>query len=145
LQGRVVKFVATNNVISDNDSSGILMYSSELLENIFATIENNTISNNQNLGSNASGGIDLEQFSNICVDLNNNILLNNISSGLFISSTEPSPTACLEMSGNSSNTGYVFSSTGDFSLAPTQAALLNSGEISEIGIVEAVNSCSCSH
>lgn len=140
--GTNLYFVATNNVISDNEASGILMYASSAIENVVASIKNNTISNNQNLPSNTSGGIDLEQFTNLSADLDNNTLSNNVSSDVFIESTEASPWSCVTMNGNNSNMGYVFSSgTGIFNLAPIDVAAVNSGAITTLGTITAVQSC----
>lgn len=140
--GTDLNFVATNNVISDNDSSGIVMYSSGSIGNIVASIKNNIISNNQNLAANTTGGIDLEQFTNLSIDLDDNVLSNNAGAGVFIGSAEASPAVCLEMSGNNSNTGYDFSSgTGVFNLAPVNAASVNSGTITTIGAITLISSC----
>jgi len=140
--GTTLNFIAINNDLSSNASSGILMYPSYEIENVTATIANNTISNNQNLGSNASGGVDLEQFINLAGTLTNNTLSNNASSDLFIGSAETSPSVCLTMSGNSSNMGYTLSSgTGTFNLAPCNVDMVNSGIITPIGTITAVQSC----
>jgi len=143
--GATLDLVVTNNVISDNDTSGIMLYSSDAIDNVVASFANNTITNNHNLGSNASGGIDLEQFTVMCVDLHNNTLSNNADSDVFIGSTESAPSACVEMSGNNSSTGYFLSNgTGVFNLAPLDAASANIGTITTSGIITAIESCPCS-
>ncbi|MDR3478403.1 MAG: right-handed parallel beta-helix repeat-containing protein [Gammaproteobacteria bacterium] len=140
--GSNLNFIATNNNISENDTSGIIMYSSDVIENVVVNIENNTINNNQNLGSNAVGGVDLEQYTNLSGSIANNTLANNIGAGLFVGSTEPSPSVCLNMNGNNSNTGYTLSSgTGIFNLAPCDVNSINTGTITPIGTITAVQSC----
>lgn len=140
-KGTNLNFTATNNTISNNATSGILFFSSGVIENIAVKIENNTINNNQNLGSNAAGGVDIEQFDNLSGTFINNTLSNNTTSGVFIGSAEPSPSVCLEMVGNNSNT-YVFSSgTGVFNLTPCNVATVNTGLIIPIGTITLVESC----
>ncbi len=138
-------FVARDNNLSGNDTSGIIMFSSDNIASITASISNNTVTNNQNLGSNSAGGIDLEQFTVMCLNLNDNILSNNADADLFVGSTEPSPAACVEMNGNSSTAGYILSNgPGVFNLAPTNAASVNIGTITTIGTIANTDTCACS-
>ena len=143
--GTTLHFTAKNNDLSGNDSSGIVLYSSVAIDTVVASIENNTITNNQNLGSNASAGIDLEQFTVLCVQFNDNVLTNNVGTDVFIGSTEASPAACVAMTGNNSSSGYTLSNgTGVFNLSPTNAASVNIGTITEIGVIASTPSCACS-
>lgn len=141
--GTDLNLIVTDNDISGNDSSGVLVFASPgVIENIAVKIENNTINNNQNLGSNASGGIDLEQYTNLSGSIVNNTLLNNVPTGLYVGSTEASPSVCLNMSGNNSDTGYVLSSgTGIFNLAPCDVETVNTGAFTQIGAITIVQSC----
>lgn len=141
--GSVLNLIVANNDISNNDTSGILMFSSPgVIDKVLVNIANNTINNNQNLGSNASAGIDLEQFTNLSGSITNNTLLNNVGTGMFIGSGELLPSVCLGMTGNNSNTGYTLSSgTGNFNLAPCDAATVNTGLITSIGTITPVQSC----
>lgn len=140
--GTSLDFVATNNDLSQNDGSGILMYSSGSMGNITASIKNNTINNNQNSGSNTSGGIDLEQFTSLSLALDGNSLSSNVSSDVFVGSAEASPSVCMQMSDNSSTMGYVLSAgTGIFNLAPTNVTSVNVGTITDVGTITSVSSC----
>lgn len=141
-EGTTLNFVVTDNDISQNDTSGIILYSGSVIENVVVKIENNTINNNLNIGSNVSGGVDLEQFTNLSGTLINNTLSDNVSSDVFIGSADSSPNVCLEMRGNSSNMGYVLSSgTGTFNLAPCDVDTVNTGAITTIGTITTVQSC----
>jgi hypothetical protein len=143
--GATLHFTAKNNDLSGNDSSGIILYSSDGIDTVTASIENNTITNNQNLASNASAGIDLEQFTVLCVQFNDNVLTNNVGTDVFIGSTEASPAACLAMIGNDSSSGYtLFNGSGVFDLSPTNAASVNIGTITTIGVIPSIPSCACS-
>ena len=118
------------------------MYSSSTIENVLVEIENNTINNNQNLGFNSSAGIDLEQFNNLSGTIKNNTLSNNTTSALYIGSTEASPSVCIEMTGNSSDTGYTLvNNAGTFNLAPCDVNTANTGVITPIGTITVVQSC----
>ncbi len=141
-EGTNLNFSVMDNNMSNNDTSGIIIYSSNLIENMTVNIANNTMSNNQNLGSNAAGGIDMEQFTNFAGTISNNTLLANVSGGLFINSTDPSSSACLTMTGNTSDTGYTLSNQGTtFNLAPCNVAEVNTGTITTSGAITAVQSC----
>lgn len=132
----------TNNNLSGNDTSGILAYAGSAVENMTVTIANNIVENNRNLGSNASGGIDLEQFINLSGSLTNNTVSNNGTPGVYIGSTETSPYACLEMIGNTCDTSYVLlSGSGTFNLAPCNVEYVNTGEFDPGNTTTAVQSC----
>lgn len=140
--GTDLNLIVTNNNLSNNDTSGIILYSSDVIDNVTIDIENNIINNNQNLGSNSAGGIDLEQYNNLSGSLINNTLSNNGSPDVFIGSGESSPSVCLYMSANNSTTGYTLSSgTGIFNLAPCNVNTVNTGTITPIGTITAVQSC----
>ena len=144
-EGTTLHFNAKNNDLSGNDSSGILLYSSGVIDTVTASIENNTITNNQNLAANASAGIDLEQFTVLCVQFNDNALTNNVGTDVFIGSTEASPAACVAMTGNNSSSGYTLvNGAGVFNLSPTNAASVNIGTITTIGVIPSTPSCACS-
>ncbi len=142
-QGNNLLFSAINNVISDNEGSGILLYSSTVIENVVLNIENNNIINNQNIGSNTTGGIDFEQFTNLSGNVMNNVFTNNVGQGVFVGSTEPSPSVCLTMIGNSSDTGYELLNDVDgiFNLAPLNVNAVNIGAINTIGTITLIQSC----
>lgn len=141
-EGSNLNFIVTDNNLSSNDSSGIIMYSSNIIEQVAIDIENNNVANNQNLNSNAAGGVDLEQYTNLSGTFNNNTMSNNVGAGLYVASTDPSPSVCLSMSGNTSDTGYtLLNNSGTFNLAPCDVDTVNSGAITEIGIITAVQSC----
>jgi len=140
--GTRLDLTAADNLITGNEGSGILLYSANAIANLTASLQNNTVSDNQNLASNAVGGIDLEQFTSFVGHFSGNTLSNNATSGLWVGSTEPSPEVCWQMSGNSSDTGYTLSSgTGVFNLAPADAMTANTGVISTIGAITLVASC----
>ena len=141
-EGTGLNLIATDNIISDNEGSGIVMYSANVIENVTARVANNTINNNQNVSSNATGGIDLEQFNNLSCSLVNNTLSNNVGAGAYIGSTAIAPFACVDMTGNVSDTGYTLSnSSGTFNLTPCDVATSNSGVITTIGVVTTVQLC----
>lgn len=141
-EGTDLTFNVTNNNLSDNEGSGIIMYSSGTIENLAMNISGNTVSNNQNLGSNASPGIDIEQYTNLSGNLTNNSFSNNAGSAVYIGSTVGSPAACLVMTGNSSDTDYVFSSgAGSFNLAPCDVGTANVGTITTPDTITLVESC----
>lgn len=140
-EGGTLTLTATNNTFSDNEGSGILFYS-DGFENLNTTIQGNIISNNQNLGSNATGGIDLEQFTNLTATISDNILSSNNISGLFIGSTLTATSACLNMTGNNSSNGYTLSNdAGTFNVTPLNVDTLNTGTINTIGIINTVSVC----
>ena len=138
-----LNLVVTNNDISDNDSSGILMYSGSGVENVTVNIAHNTINNNQNVASNQVGGIDLEQFFNLTGSITNNTLFNNVNAGLYAGSTEGTPYVCLNINGNNSDTGYILNNDagGSFNVAPCDAAAANTGPLNTSGPITLVQSC----
>lgn len=143
-EGTNLNLIVTNNNISNNDTSGIIMYSSNVIENVTMNIENNSMNNNQNLGSNAAGGIDIEQYANLSGTIANNTLSDNVSGDFYTASTAVvSPSICLTMSGNTSNMGYtiVNNGTGAYNLAPCDYAMVNTGSFNLGGTITPVQSC----
>ena len=140
--GSSLELTATNNDITGNEGSGILLYSPNPIANLTATIQNNTVGSNQNLGSNAASGIDLEQYTSMQADISGNTLSGNAGDAVFVGSTDPAPYVCMQMSGNSSDTGYTLSSgAGVFNLAPAHVQTVNIGTINLIGAITNVLSC----
>jgi hypothetical protein len=141
-QGANLNFVVTGNNMSNNATSGIILFPSTTIENVAVKIENNTINNNLNAGFNASGGIDLEEYINLSGTITNNTLLNNSGPGVYINSTQPSSAVCVGMVGNNSNTGYTLSNgSGTFNVTPCNVDTVNTGVITTIGTVNTVQSC----
>ncbi|MDP1614916.1 MAG: hypothetical protein Q8L68_03890 [Methylococcales bacterium] len=69
----------------------------------------------------------------------------NASYGVYISTTIPTSTVCLNLSGNNSNLGYYLANddgTGStFNLAPLNADTVNIGAITTSGTIGSVSSC----
>ena len=141
-EGTTLNLTLIDNTISNNAGSAVILYSSDTIENLVATLENNTISDNQNLDNlNAAPGIDLEQFTNMSGVITNNTFSNNEGYGVYVYSTETTPSACLNMNGNVSDTGYFLENDdGVFKLAPLNADIVNVGTIEKTGIT-GVSSC----
>lgn len=141
--GNTTNLEISNNNINNNDGSGIISYGyTGIITNLNATISNNTINNNANAGSNACGGIDIEQFANLAGSVTGNTLLGNTGAGLYVGSTDIAPTACLELSGNNSDTGYTLvGGTGTFNLAPCNIDAVNTGTITTLDTITSVQSC----
>jgi hypothetical protein len=131
-----------NNNINGCEGTGIISYASTGIDSLTLSLSENTISNCQNLSSNAAAGLDIEQFTNLSGTFLNNTLSNNIATGVFIGSAATSPSVCLEVIGNSTDTGYFFSSgTGVFNLTPCDVDTVNTGTITTIGTITLVESC----
>ena len=140
--GANLNLVVTDNDISDNATSAIILFASTGIDNVTVDIANNTMNNNQNQGSNQTGGIDLEQFINFSGSITNNTFSGNTGPGVYIGSTQATPVACLDLNGNVSDTGYTLSSgSGVFNLAPCNANAANTGVITALGIITPVQSC----
>lgn len=131
----------TGNNLSSNEGSGILMYAPSGIENVTIDIERNTVNNNQNLASNAAGGAAIQQYINLSGTIKNNSFLNNTDYGLYVASTETSPSACITVTGNTTNTDYVFDAgTGTLNLAPCNITDVNVGNVNNTGVT-LVQSC----
>lgn len=142
--GNNLNLAVKNNTITNNDGSGLLLYPSTAINTVTIDIDSNTISDNQNSSSNASGGLNIEQYVNLTGSITNNTLAGNAETypDLFVGSAESSPSVCLTMSGNNSETGYYLSNdTGTFNLAPCNIASVNTGAINTIGGISYVESC----
>ena len=140
--GNNLNFIVTGNNLSNNATSGIILYPQNAIENVAIQIENNILSNNQNLESNAAGGVDLEQYTNLSGSLANNFLVNNATADLYIGSTIPSALVCVNMIGNRSSNGYILSNdSGIFNLTPCDVNTVNTGTISTIGTITTAQSC----
>lgn len=141
--GVTLNFVSTDNTLSQNQGSAILVYPSVIdVENVTMNVARNTINNNQNLGSNAASGIDIEQFNSLSGALTNNTFENNSGTAVYIGSAGTMPSVCLELSGNVSDVGYTLSTgTGTFDLAPCDVNAVNTGVINTIGVISSVQSC----
>ena len=138
--GTNLTFIASDNQITGNASAGIAVNAD--VDNLVATLENNTISDNLNTGGNPSGGVSLTNFGTLAGTFTNNTLLGNTTSGVFIGSINVGPYVCLEMRENNTNTGYVFSSgSGTFNLAPCNVSSINTGTITPMGTITIVKSC----
>lgn len=141
--GTTLDLTVNNNNISNNDSTGILMYSSPGIDNVILEINDNLINNNQNTGTNAAGGIDLEQYINLSGSITNNTLAGNTNYDLYVGSTLTTPTVCLNLSGNTSQTDYALANNaGTFNLAPCNVDSVNIGTINTFGDpITPVQSC----
>lgn len=141
--GTDLNLTVNNNNLNDNEGTGILMYSSSGIENATINIENNIINNNLNLSSNASGGVDLEQYTNLFATITNNTLSDNASSGLYVGSTLSTPFVDLTLSGNDSTNDYMLANPvdGTFNLAPCNVETVNEGTISKNGTITMVQYC----
>ncbi len=136
-----------NNEINRCEGTGIVSYAPTGIDSFLLNISGNTISNCQNLSSNAAPGLDIEQYTSLVGSVTGNTFSDNTGTSLFIGSTEVSPTACLTLSGNTHNdpdaTTYNLTNPGDgtFNLSPCTAADLNTGVITTSGTINSVQSC----
>ena len=142
--GTTLNLTVTGNILSQNSTSGIIMYPADQIEDVVVKIENNNIENNQNLGANAAGGIDLEQYINLSGTVTHNTFSNNTDGDFYIGSTKGNTTVGLEMSGNTSTNGYRFENNdgggGVFNLAPCNFDDVNTGAITTTGTITYVHS-----
>jgi hypothetical protein len=132
-----------NNVINSCEGTGILSYAPTGIGLMNLNISGNTISHCDNLSSNASSGLDIEQYINLVGSVDNNTLTDNVGTAVTIGSTLPSPTACLTLTGNVSTTDYLLSNPMDglFNLSPCDAGSSNAGIINTSGAITPVQSC----
>lgn len=131
-----------NNEINRCEGTGILSYSPSGIDSFVMNISGNTISNCQNLSSNAGPGLDIEQYTNLSGSITNNTLSGNTGTAVVIGSTLPTPTANITLTGNSSSTGYLLQNPGDgtFYLAPCNVDSVNIGTINTSGTIDLVQS-----
>lgn len=130
-----------NNEINRCEGTGIISYAPNEINSFTLNVSGNTISNCQNMSSNAASGLDIEQYNSLAASVINNTLADNAGSFVVIGSTLTSPTACLTLTGNSSSDYSLSSGTGTFNIAPCDAITANSGTIITSGVITSVKSC----
>ncbi|HSX37679.1 MAG TPA: inverse autotransporter beta domain-containing protein [Chlamydiales bacterium] len=132
-----------NNEINRCQGTGILSYAPTGIGSLTLDISGNTMSNCANLSSNASAGLDMEQFTTLVGSVTNNTLSGNAGLAIAIGSTLPSPAACLTFTGNNSSTDILLSNPGGgvFNLAPCDVDTVNVGTIITSGTINPVQSC----
>lgn len=142
-------FSTLDLTVSDNEirrceGTGVISYAPAGISTLELQVSGNTITDCENQSSNASSGLDMEQFTNFSGSVTNNTFSANTGTAVVIGSTLTAPTACLTLTGNSSSTGYLLTNPGDgtFRLSPCGAASLNTGTISTSGTIDSVRSCS---
>lgn len=130
-----------NNQINDCEGTGILSYAPSGIGTFVTDISGNTISNCQNLSSNAASGLDIEQYTSLSASVTSNTLSSNSGTTVVIGSTLTAPTANLTLTGNSS-TDYLLQNPGDgiFYLAPCNVDSVNVGTINTSGTIDLVQS-----
>ncbi|MDE3047434.1 MAG: inverse autotransporter beta domain-containing protein [Verrucomicrobiota bacterium] len=140
----VLNLTLLNNAINNCQGTGILSYSLVGIDSLTMNISGNAISNCQNLSSNASSGIDIEQYTDLTGSVTNNTLTDNTGVAVVIGSGLSSPTACLTLTGNHSSTDYLLTNPGDghFNLSPCNVDAANVGTINTSGVIDLVQSCS---
>ncbi len=138
-----------DNTINTCDGSGLVCYAnSGEFTNMTATITGNVMSNCQNTGeSNAASGISLDTYLNLTSTIANNTLSDNATPGVAVGvNTSGTPTVCLTLTNNSSDTDPGYSLTnpdgGTFNLSPCDVMSINSGTISPSDTIDYVSSCS---
>ncbi len=133
-----------DNEINRCQGTGIISYAPTGINSLTLDISGNTISNCENLSSNAAPGLDIEQFTNFVGFVTSNTLSANTGTAVFIGSSLSSPTACLTLTGNNSSTGYLLSNPGGgvFNLSPCNVDTMNIGVINISGVIDPVQSCS---
>jgi hypothetical protein len=141
--GTDLNVAITDNIIDDTQGTAINMFFHPSIDNVTATIANNIISNNHNIDSNATGGIDLEQFNNLFATISNNSISTSGDPSVYIGSTNTAPAAQISMSGNTNDTSYVLVNPidGAFELAPCNVEIINTGIITPIGDITFVTTC----
>jgi len=133
-----------NNEINRCEGTGISMYPNSGNDTLILNISGNTISNCQNNSSNASSGIDIEQYTNLVGSIANNTLSNNASAAFFIGSTLTSPKVCLTLTGNNNDQSYQLNNPSDgvFNLSPCNVDAANIGTIDTLGTtITSVQGC----
>jgi len=137
-----LNLTTSNNQINGCEGTGILSFAPTGINSLTLDISGNAISNCQNLSSNASSGIDIEEYTSLVGSVTNNTLTSNTSPAVAIGSVLTAPTACLTLSGNSS-TDYLLSNPmdGTFNLSPCNVDSVNTGMINTSGTINSVQSC----
>ncbi len=132
-----------NNKIDSCEGTGILSFSPDGIDSLALNVSDNTISNCQNLSSNAASGLDIEQYTSLAASVTNNTLSDNTGLAVLVGSSLTGPTACLTLTGNNSSTDYQLTSPGDgvFNLSPCDVDSVNVGTINTSGTITNVQSC----
>lgn len=138
----MLNLTISNNQIERCEGTGILSFAPDGIDSLALKISGNTISNCQNLSSNAASGLDIEQYTSLAASITNNTLSGNTNPAVFIGSSLSSPTACLTLTGNSS-TDYQLTNPGGgvFNLSPCDVNSVNVGTINTSGTITNVQSC----
>lgn len=131
-----------DNVINGCEGTGIISYATTGIDSLTLNISENTITNCENMSSNAASGLSIEQYTNLAGSITNNTLSGNTGTSVAIGSIRPTPTACLNLTGNSSS-NYLLSNPGDgtFNLSPCNVNSVNVGTINRSGTIDSVQSC----
>ncbi len=141
-------FSTLNLTISDNkinrcEGTGIVSYAPTGIGSLNLDISDNTINSCQNLSSNSAAGLDIEQYTNLEGSITDNTLLDNTGLAVMVGSNLPSPTVCLTLADNHSNTDYLLTNPVDglFHLSPCDVDFVNVGTINTSGTITPVQSC----
>jgi hypothetical protein len=136
-------FTILNNEINRCEGTGFLSYAPTGIDSLTLNISGNTISNCENLSSNAAPGLDIEQYTHLEGSVTNNILSDNTGVAVIVGSTLPNPTVCLTLTGNDSSTDYLLTNPvgGIFNLSPCDVDSVNVGIINTSGVITPVQSC----
>lgn len=139
-----LRLTLLNNEINNCEGTGILSFAPTGIDSLTLDISGNTINNCQNLSSNAASGLDIEQFVNFASTVTNNTLLDDAPTAVMIGSALVNPSACLTLTGNNSDTGYLLTNPvgGTFNLTPCDVDVQNIGVINTSGTIDLVQSCS---
>ncbi len=132
-----------DNKIYRCEGTGIVSYAPTGIDSLTLNVRDNVINNCQNLSSNAASGLDIEQYTNFNASITGNTLTDNTGIAVVVSSTLPSPAACVTLTGNNSNTGYLLINPVDgvFNLSPCDVDSVNAGTINTSGVVTPAQSC----
>jgi hypothetical protein len=132
-----------NNEINGCEGTGIISYAPSGIAFLTLNVSGNTISNCQNLSSNAAPGLDVEQYTNLTGSVTNNTLSGNTGTAVVIGSTLSATTTCLTLTGNNSTTDYLLTNPidGVFNLSPCEVDSVNVGTINTTGVINPVQSC----
>lgn len=131
------------NEIDGCEGTGIISYAPTGIDSLQLTVSGNAIGHCQNLSSNGSSGLDLEQYRTFIGLISDNTLAENIGTPVFIGSTLPAPTVCLTVTGNTNSGDYLLTNPGDglFRLSPCNVDGANGGTMNTSGTIELVQSC----
>lgn len=140
----ILNLTILNNEINRCQGTGIISYAPTGISSLVLNISGNTISNCENMSSNAASGLDIEQYTSLAGSVTNNTLSDNTGVAIVIGSGLSTPTACLTLAGNNSSTDYLLTNPGDglFNLSPCNVDAANIGVINTSGVIDLVQSCS---